>query len=131
MREWIGLGPSAASQHAGWRGANVSDLAKWREQVGRGERLTEDRVAVTPALLAEDALVFGLRMNAGVDVSAWQARCPEAPWGAVEALAGRLVAEGFAERDGPRLRLLNRGRLLADTIGAELMGAFESESVVR
>ena len=131
MQEWIGLGPSAASQHAGWRGANVSDLAKWREQVARGERLTEDRVAVTPALLAEDALVFGLRMNAGVDLAAWQVRCPEAPWGAVEALADRLVAEGFAERSGSQLRLLNRGRLLADTIGAELMGAFESEAVAR
>lgn len=131
MREWIGLGPSAASQQAGWRGANVSDLAKWRADVAQGVRLTEDCVAVTPELLAEDALVFGLRMNAGVDLAAWQVHCPEASWGAVEALAGRLVAEGFAERDGPRLRLLNRGRLLADTIGAELMGAFESEAVVR
>ncbi len=129
MHEWIGLGPSAASQHADRRGANVSDLAKWRAQVAAGVRLTEDRVAVTPALLAEDALVFGLRMNAGVDLAAWQARCPEAPWGAVEALTERLVAEGFAERDGARLRLLNRGRLLADTIGAELMGAFEAEAI--
>jgi hypothetical protein len=51
--------------------------------------------------------------------------------GAVEALADRLVAEGFAERSGSQLRLLNRGRLLADTIGAELMGAFESEAVAR
>ncbi len=128
MHEWIGLGPSAASQHAGGRGANVSDLAKWREQVARGERMTEDRVALTPALLAEDALVFGLRMNAGVDLATWQARCPNAPWAAVEALAERLVAEEFAVREGTRLRLTNRGRLLADTIGAELMAAFEVEA---
>jgi oxygen-independent coproporphyrinogen-3 oxidase len=128
MQEWIGLGPSAASQHAGWRGANVSDLAKWREQVARGERLTEDRVALTPALLAEDALVFGLRMNAGVDFAPWQARCPNAPWAAVEALAERLVAEEFATREGTRLRLTNRGRLLADNIGAEMMAAFEAET---
>lgn len=127
MHEWIGLGPSAASQHAGWRGANVADLAKWREQVARGERLTEDRVELTPALLAEDALVFGLRMNAGVDFAVWQARCPTAPWGEVEALADRMVAEDYAVRDGSRLKLTNRGRLLADTIGAELMAAFEAE----
>jgi oxygen-independent coproporphyrinogen-3 oxidase len=127
MHEWIGLGPSAASQHAGWRGANVADLAKWREQVARGERLTEDRVALTPALLAEDALVFGLRMNAGVDLARWQARCPTAPWGEVEALADRMVAEDYALREGRRLKLTNRGRLLADTIGAELMAAFEAE----
>jgi oxygen-independent coproporphyrinogen-3 oxidase len=129
MNEWIGLGPSAASQHAGWRGANISDLAKWREQVARGERMTEDRVALTPALLAEDALIFGLRMNAGVDFATWRARCPEAPWTAVEALTERLVAEDFAVREGARVRLTNRGRLLADNVGAEMMAAFESETV--
>jgi oxygen-independent coproporphyrinogen III oxidase len=128
MHEWIGLGPSAASQHAGWRGANVADLALWRERVARGERLTEDRVALTPALLAEDALVFGLRRNAGVDLAPWRARCPEAPWPVVEVLADRLVAEGLAERAGSRLWLTNRGRLLADTVGAEIMAAFEVES---
>jgi oxygen-independent coproporphyrinogen-3 oxidase len=85
-------------------------------------------VALTPALLAEDALVFGLRMNAGVDFAPWQARCPNAPWAAVEALAERLVAEEFATREGTRLRLTNRGRLLADNIGAEMMAAFEAET---
>ncbi|MBC7369262.1 MAG: radical SAM family heme chaperone HemW [Undibacterium sp.] len=129
MHEWIGLGPSAASQHAGWRGANVSDLAKWREQVARGERVTEDRVALTPALLAEDALVFGMRMNAGVDLAPWRERCPDAPWAAVETLAERLVAEEFAVCEGTRLRLTNRGRLLADNIGAEMMAAFEAEAI--
>jgi oxygen-independent coproporphyrinogen-3 oxidase len=128
MHEWIGLGPSAASQHAGWRGANVADLALWREQVGRGERLTEDRVPLTPALLAEDALVFGLRKNVGVDLAPWFSRCPEAPWPVVEVLVERLVAEGLAEREGSQFWLTNRGRLLADTVGAEIMAAFEIES---
>jgi oxygen-independent coproporphyrinogen-3 oxidase len=129
MHEWIGLGPSAASQHAGWRGANVADLTQWRAQVARGERLTEDRVALTPALLAEDALVFGLRMNAGVDLATWRGRAPAAPWTDVEALLDRLAIEGLAERDGTVIRLTNRGRLLADTVGAEIMAAFESETV--
>jgi oxygen-independent coproporphyrinogen-3 oxidase len=76
-------------------------------------------------LLAEDALIFGLRMNAGVDVAAWQARCPEAPWAEVETLLARCVAEGLAVREGLRVRLTPRGRLLADSVGAELMAAFE------
>ena len=46
----------------------------------------------------------------------------------VEVLADRLVAEGLAERAGSRLWLTNRGRLLADTVGAEIMAAFEIES---
>jgi oxygen-independent coproporphyrinogen-3 oxidase len=125
MHEWVGLGPSAASQHGGWRGANVADLGQWLAHLARGARVTEDRVAVTAALLAEDALIFGLRMNEGVDVAAWRARCPEAPWPAVELLLARCVAEGLAVREGPRVRLTNRGRLLADSVGAELMEAFQ------
>jgi oxygen-independent coproporphyrinogen-3 oxidase len=127
MHEWIGLGPSAASQHAGWRGANIADLEQWLVNLEQGKRVTEDRVAVTPALLAEDALVFGLRMNAGVDVAVWRERCPSAPWPAVEHLLDRLAHDGLAQREGTRVRLTDRGRLLADSVGTELMTAFESE----
>jgi oxygen-independent coproporphyrinogen-3 oxidase len=130
MHEWVGLGPSGASQHDGWRGANISDLEKWREHVAGGERVTEDRVALTPALLAEDALIFGLRMNAGVDVAEWRGRSPEAPWGAVEALLERLVGEELATRSGTVVRLTDRGRLLADAVGAEVMEAFSAEEAV-
>lgn len=121
MREWVGLGPSAASQHGGWRGANVADLDKWRARVAAGERMTEDRTRLTPALLAEDALIFGLRMNAGVDLGPWRSRCPQAPWDEVGRRLERLVAEGLALYEGDRVRLTARGRLVADSVGSELM----------
>jgi oxygen-independent coproporphyrinogen III oxidase len=121
MHEWVGLGPSAASQHAGWRGANVADLEKWSTQVAAGGRMTEQRVQLAPALLAEDALIFGLRMNDGVNLAALRTRWPNAPWATADALAGRLAAEGLAERMGDSLRLTSRGRLLADAVGAEIL----------
>ncbi len=124
MHEWVGLGPSAASQHAGWRGGNVADLEKWHAHLARGERVTEDRVALTPALLAEDALIFGVRMNAGVDLAELHGRFPSAPWSAVDTEVARLVDAGVAESGGGVLRLTTRGRLIADTVGAELMDAF-------
>lgn len=127
MHEWIGLGPSAASQHAGARGANIADLDQWLVNVHRGDRVTEDRVTLTPALLAEDALIFGLRMNDGVDLAGWQARCPDAPWTAVHNLLQRLVSDDLAQRDGSIVRLTDRGRLLADSVGAEVMEAFSTE----
>ena len=130
MNEWVGLGPSAASQHGGWRGGNIADLEKWQTNVAHGDRVTEDRVALTPALLTEDALIFGLRMNAGVDVAHWRERCPDAPWVAVDDLLRRLVNEQLATRTGAIVRLTDRGRLLADAVGAELMAAFESEECV-
>jgi len=126
MDEWVGLGPSAASQHAGWRGANVADLGKWLNDLETGVRLTEDRVAVTPALRAEDALIFGLRMNAGVDLGAWQRAVPRVPWSVVVATLDQLAAGGFLSWRGETVQLTDRGRLMADTVGAELMAAFSA-----
>jgi len=131
MGEWAGLGPSAASQHRGWRGANVSDLPEWASLVRRGERMTRDRTELSPHLLAEDALVFGLRMNGGVDLSRLRERCPDAPWERVEALLGRLSGEGLAVREGSIVRLEPRGRLLADSIGSEIMVAFDRPAAAR
>jgi oxygen-independent coproporphyrinogen-3 oxidase len=127
MHEWVGLGPSAASQHEGWRGANESDLAAWQLRVAEGSRMAQDRVRLTPALLAEDAVVFGLRLNAGVDLASWRDRCPDVPWGAVNERIDQLVESGLAVREAARVRLTNRGRLLADSVGVELMEAFETE----
>ena len=130
MREWVGLGPSAASQHAGWRGANPADLERWRADVARGVRMTEDRVRLTPALLLEDAVIFGLRMNEGVDLAELERRFPDGPLAALRAQARRLVGDGLAENAGGRLRLTDRGRLLADAVGAELLDTLAGEPAV-
>lgn len=125
MHEWVGLGPSAASQHDGVRGGNVADLEKWADHIHRGVRVTEDRVQLTPELLAEDALIFGLRMNAGVDLAPWRIRAPDAPWAAIDDTLATLAAGELLVRDGERVRLTPRGRLVADSVGAEIMAAFE------
>jgi len=125
MHEWIGLGPSAASQYAGWRGTNIDDLAAWDKKLGRGERATEDRTALVPELLLEDSLVFGLRMNEGVDLAALRMNHPGAPWPAIDQLAARLADEGLATLHDGRLALSLRGRLVADAVGTEVMSAME------
>ena len=126
MHEWVGIGPSAAGQHGGLRGGNPADLERWGAQVGRGERMTEDRVVLTPALLAEDAVVFGLRLNAGVDLAALRARFLGVEgWGELDAMLARLADEGMLERAGETVRLTRKGRLLADAVGGELMGVLE------
>ncbi|MCF7687237.1 MAG: radical SAM family heme chaperone HemW [Cephaloticoccus sp.] len=129
MHEWVGLGPSAASQHAGWRGANVADLGMWLTRLETGERLTEDRLVLTPAQLAEDALIFGLRMNQGVELAAWRERAPTAPWAEVDRRIQHLIEDGMALLEGGRLRLSDRGRMLADAVGLEMMEAFHEASV--
>jgi oxygen-independent coproporphyrinogen III oxidase len=61
-------------------------------------------VALTPALLAEDSLIFGLRMNEGVDVADLRRRFPggalAVPW---RRSPQRLVEDGLALRTGERL----------------------------
>ncbi len=121
MQDWIGIGPSAASQQGGWRGSNPPDLGLWLSDLAGGRRMTQDRRALSEALLAEDALVFGLRMNRGVDLAAWRLRCPNARWREMEDSLARLAGEGLVERGGGIARLTRRGRLLADAIGVELI----------
>ncbi len=130
MAEWAGLGPSAASQQGGWRGSNPADLARWLAGLARGVRADCDRVRVTPRLRLEDALVFGLRMNAGVPLGSWRRRVPEAPWPAIDARLDRLAEDGLLEREEDGVRLTTRGRLLADAVGVEIMAAFAAEPAV-
>jgi len=129
MHEWVGVGPSAAGQHDGWRGANPADLELWGQRVANGLRMREDRVALTPGLLLEDALLFGLRLNGGVDLDALEARFG-IPAGLAEprATLRRLAEQGLIEPESVLMsgeyapRLTRRGRLLADGVGSELVG---------
>jgi len=125
MHEWIGFGPSAASQFSGWRASNPPDLTQWHADVAAGRRATADRTELTPQLLAADSVIFGLRMNEGVSLPALQRRFPTAAWRGLFDLLPKLLAEGLLV-DSPegRIRLTPRGRLVADAVGAEILEAF-------
>jgi oxygen-independent coproporphyrinogen III oxidase len=131
MQEWVGLGPSAASQHAGWRAANPADLPRWHAELSAGQRATQDRVRLTPDLLAADSVIFGLRMNDGVSLPRLRRRFPTPAWSAVEDLLPRYLFEGLlvASTEG-RISLTARGRLVADAIGADILEAFDSAAKV-
>ena len=127
MQEWVGLGPSAASQQAGLRSSNPADLAKWLDDVAAGRRATADRVALTNDLLAADSVIFGLRMNDGVSLPRLRRRFPTPRWAGLEDLIPRLLFGGLllATPEG-RISLTPRGRLVADAIGGEVLEAFDS-----
>lgn len=132
MHEWVGLGPSAASQHAGWRASNPPDLGQWLADTAAGRRATADRTALTPALLASDAVIFGLRMNDGVSLPRLRRRFPTVIWSGLEDLLPKLLFDGLmtATPEG-RIQLTTRGRLIADAVGAEILEAFETTPVKR
>jgi oxygen-independent coproporphyrinogen-3 oxidase len=132
MHEWIGLGPSGASQHAGWRSSNPPDLVQWHADVAAGRRSTADRTALTPQLLAADSITFGLRMNEGVSLPGLRRRFPTPLWERFFDLLPRLLLEGLiVDSLEGRIRLTPRGRLLADAVGAEVIAAFSDDEEAR
>ncbi|MGE9292371.1 MAG: radical SAM family heme chaperone HemW [Puniceicoccales bacterium] len=125
MTEWVGLGPSAASQLGGRRFANVANLDQWLAGIEKGVPTRVDEVDLTPSILATDTLIFGLRMNAGVDLAKLEADWPDIDLSAVRPWAQSLVAEGLALLEGDSLRLTPEGRLLADRVGADALDLLE------
>lgn len=127
MHEWRGYGPSAASQHGGRRWSNVADTVRWAEGIATGKLAIEHVVELSPALLLCDALVFGLRMNRGVEPEALARRLGTELPQAFGALADNLAEEGLATWDGGRLALTDEGRLVADAVGLEVMGLVDAD----
>lgn len=122
MHEWIGCGPSAASQFAGERYQRPSNLERWITGMMSGNPPQEERVALNDRILLADSIVFGLRMNVGVDFAALQSRFPRAgDLTALNALLQRLIDEQILIRAGDMLRLTDKGRLLADAVGSAVL----------
>ena len=84
--------------------------------------MQEDRRVLTEDLLLEDSLIFGLRVNQGVDLAQARIRFPDANWTFVEAKLSTLESEGLLKISSEVVRLTNKGRLLADSVGTELLG---------
>jgi len=126
MGEWWGFGPSAASQAAGVRGSNPADLVAWSEIVRRGARATEDSLRLSKAQLAEDAVIFGLRMNEGISLELLEQRFGGPAIDVFRPRLNDLIHAGLAEASGrERIRLTRAGRLVADAIGAEFVGTVD------
>lgn len=125
MAEWAGYGPSAASQHQGFRLTNPHSIDRWLEGVEGGKPVFEETIELKNALLAEDSLIFGLRMNQGVDWKRWQTRFPE--FVANERLEGifqDLEEKALIERTPESICLTQAGRLVADSVGEAFLGIF-------
>jgi oxygen-independent coproporphyrinogen-3 oxidase len=124
MEDLIGLRPSAASQYGGKRYQNIPDLDQWLKGLEVGTPRRVEEMDADPDLLAEDALVFGIRRNAGVRLDEWSERFDRKPGPELWAKWNAWVEEGLLEPLLPKcLKLTLKGRLLADSLGAELMGS--------
>lgn len=125
MFNWMGIGPSAASQYGGRRYRNFADLNRWQKSVFDIPIPREQEELLTGTLKVVDTLVFGLRMNEGVSYSLLQKEFPGLCWERLLQCLEILKANGLLKEKDQGICLTRKGLLLADAIGREIMGALE------
>ena len=118
-QDYAGAGPGAHGRRGGMRTVRHRKPENFLAAVTRnGHGLSEEEY-LTPDEAAHEALVMGLRLAEGIDPRALADRLNVdriVDEGAVD----RLIGHGLLERDGTLLRTTERGRLLLDSILAEI-----------
>lgn len=119
MAEWIGVGPAASSQYRGKRYTNIASLARWVEGIEKKQPQQTDTIFLNEKILAVDRLIFGLRMNTGVDLANHPYR---------ETIVNYVklpqVRDFFILQED-NLKLTDRGRLLCDALSRELFNLLD------
>jgi oxygen-independent coproporphyrinogen-3 oxidase len=125
MGSWIGYGPSAASQWGQRRWTNPANLDQWIKGIEAGTPVLEQVKDLSATDLLCDALVFGLRLNAGVNPAALAARFATPLPARVTHLFEALIEEGLMEAAGSQVRLTAEGRMRADAAGVSILERFD------
>lgn len=113
-REYLGVGLSAHSFIASRRWSNTDDLKEYLLSVQSGELPITEEQTLTEQQRLSDGVLFGLRMIKGIS---W-AQLHETIMG--QSLAP-LLAAGLVLQDGEKIRLSDRGILLADEVAVQLV----------
>src|SRR4051812_11668460 len=111
--DYAGVGPGAHGRRLGTRTARHRKPENFLAAVGRNGHGISEEAPLSPSEAADEALVMGLRLREGIDANAIAARFGLAAlvdWRRVERLAG----SGHLVRDGERIALTAKGRLVLD-----------------
>jgi len=122
MNDWVGYGPSAASQVGGVRRKNLANLEEWAEQWERsGEAKFAEFEKLQPYDLASDAILFGLRMNQGINLEdiGRKFQIEEVYFRETKNFFQSLEKEEMMEKND-HWKLTTKGRILADAIAKEI-----------
>ena len=117
--DYAGIGPGAHGRRLGMRTVRHKKPENFLSGIARNGHGIAEEAFLSAIEAADEALVMGLRLTEGVDVDAISHRFALASivdWGRVD----RLAASGHLARDGSRIALTARGRLLLDYILGEI-----------
>ncbi|MDR1117676.1 MAG: radical SAM family heme chaperone HemW [Bifidobacteriaceae bacterium] len=110
--DWLGIGPGAHSAVGPERFWNVKSPRRYAEALARGDLPRAGREIPDAAALALERVMLEIRTARGLACDALSAQALEA--------SSAVVADGLATREGDRLVLTRRGRLLADLVTRRL-----------
>jgi len=86
---------------------------------------------LSPVRQHEEAWFLGLRLNAGVNVSALKREFGVQPVAQAMEVAGGLVEDGLLTSDGRTVRLTDQGRLLSNDVFQEFLGLGSEAGAMR
>ena len=118
-QDYAGVGPGAHGRRLGMRTVRHKKPENFISAVSRNAHGISEEELLTSEEAAHEALVMGLRLAEGIDPAALCDRFDGQS--IVDGTAvDRMVGHGLVERDGSRLRTTPAGRLLLDSILAEI-----------
>ncbi|MDR1255100.1 MAG: radical SAM family heme chaperone HemW [Puniceicoccales bacterium] len=115
MQEWVGIGPSAASQWNRRRFQNTNNVHDW---------LGEEKINCTDLseeILCADCLIFGLRMREGICLDALQKRFPLVDVAKYIPLWQQFSQERLINVHKNQLTCTDKGLLLVDALAREIL----------
>ena len=114
--EWLGFGCGAHSTCSGVRYKNVASTQEYVERIARGQTVIVDEHRMTADERLGDALFTGLRLAAGIDLAAMDAKYGVDIWRRYGADLEPFLEQGCLRREGSRLRLTRAGMLIAHEV---------------
>jgi len=120
-RSYVGFGPSAASYVDGVRSRNICSTVEYARRVRAGESPVEESEELPPERALGEAMMLSLRMNDGVTASEVRRRYGVDPLDRYREPLARFAEAGLVTLRRNRIRLTDRGRLLADEVFQALL----------
>ena len=117
--DYAGVGPGAHGRRLGMRSVRYKKPENFLAGLARNGHGIAEEAPLAATEAADEALVMGLRLSEGVDAFAIAERFglnSVVEWGRVD----RLHASGHLRRDGGKIALTAKGRLLLDHILGEI-----------
>jgi oxygen-independent coproporphyrinogen-3 oxidase len=120
---YLGLGPSAHSFIAPRRCWNHADVAVYIAELQKGRRPVANGETLSRGQLMTEALYLGLRLTAGIDMTAFGDRFGVGFMDTFGEAAARFEQQGLVKTGAGRCRLTPCGRLFLDAVAAAFIDA--------